>query len=244
MTHPTNNDIQEAKAYIRRRLEAELSMEHYLDSALVKAAKEIVNIAYKRNIPASLFSFNYDRFMASEIDEIIRKLVIQLEEYDYLMALSTDKADNNDLIPYINREINGITYTDRMGHYVSRFKLELQDFIAAGLVIGLSESEIMKEIRLSYKKPYNDSIISDRPHRGQGAYSRLLVLTRHTIADAWMYADMEQAIRMGAIGFYSFRGSSYHCQLCDDMANRFHTFAEPYPPYHPSCMCYAVPIYK
>lgn len=240
---PTQNDIKEAKSYIRQRLEAELKMEHYLNSALVKAAREIVELAYKWSIPPTLFSFNYDPFLSREIDKVITKLIYMIEDYDIKLATSTEKADKDTLVPYIYREIDGITYKERLNHYVSNFKLELQDFITAGLVTGLSKQDVLKEILSSYKNPYKNTIISDIPHKGYTSYKRLLLLTRHTIADTWAYADMEQAIKGGAIGFISYRGSNYPCQLCDDYAGRFHTFAEPYPPYHPNCMCYAVPIY-
>ena len=218
-------------------------MEHFLDRVLLNAAKEIVSLAYSRNIPATMFSFNYDPFLAVEVDRIIRKLIQDIEEYDFMLALSTDKSDESVLRPYMNREIGGITYQDRLFSYANRFKLEMQDLIGAGLMLGYGITKMKEAVSKSFKKPYINSIASDKPHRGQSSYHRLLVLTRHTIADTWMYADMEQAIRKGAIGFYSFRGSSYPCQLCNDMANRFHTFEEPYPPYHPSCMCYAVPVY-
>lgn len=241
---PSKADIEKAKAYLRQRLDAELRMEHYLDSVLVKAAREIVELAYKRSIPPTLFSFNYDPFMAAEIDRVIKKLTAQIEEYDFLMATSTPKSDKDKLLPYINREIDGITYSERLSNYTSRFKLELQDYIAAGLALGLSKQAAAREIVRTYKKPYWGTIISDREHRGTSSYTRLLLLVRYTIADAWMHADMEQALRSGAIGFYSYRGSSYPCAECDDHAGRFHTFAEPYPPYHVNCKCYAVPIYK
>ena len=244
MAQPTSDEIREAKAYLRRRLAAEVSMEHFLNRVLHNAAVELVSLAYRYNIPPTMFSFSYDPLLSLEAERIISKLMQDIEDFDFMMALSTDKSDRDTLIPYINREINGLTYKDRLWSYTSRFKLEMQDLIGAGLVLGYGLSKMKEEVVKSLKNPYVSTIASEKPHRGQSSYHRLLVLTRHTIADTWMYADMEQAIRKGAIGFYSFRGSSYPCQLCDDMASRFHTFAEPYPPYHPSCMCYAVPVYR
>lgn len=244
MEQPSSKDIQLAKEYLRRRVEAETRMEHRLESLLLAAATEIIALAYKRSIPPTLFSFSYDPFLSREVDEVIRKLLSQIEDYDIRLATSNGKAERSDLLPYIYREIDGITYSQRISHYTSRFKDELQHFIAAALVAGMSRQDLMDEVRKSYKRPSQSSLYHDREVRGQSAFHRLLLLTRHTIADAWMHADMEQAIRKGAIGFISRRGSNYPCQLCDDMANRFHTFAEPYPPYHPRCVCYAIPIYK
>lgn len=244
MVQPKQSDIKEAREYLRRRLAAEISMEHYLDRRLIAAAREIVDYAYSRHIPPTLFSFQFDPFLSTEVEHIIRKMIADIEEYDLLLATRTDREDSDILLPYIQRDIDGFTYHDRLTLYSNRFKTEVEQFIKAGLVAGLTKSALESVIAKSYKTPYKNTIISDVEHRGFTAYPRLLLLTRHTIADAWMHADMEYHLKRGAIGFMSYRGSSYPCQLCDDMAKVFHSFSEPYPPYHPNCCCYAVPIYK
>lgn len=244
MTQPSKTDIEEAKKYLRKRLSCELSMIAFLDARLLKAAKEIVSLAYKRNIPPTMFSFEYDIVLSHEVDAIIEKLTEEIREENYTLALSTNKTDKGLILEYITRDINGSSYSDRLKLYTDRFKMELEDFLVGGLMLGYSAYKTMDLIRKSYKDPYNNSVTSEYKRKGFTSYARMSLLVRHTIADAWMYADMEQAIRNGAIGFISYRGSSYPCSLCDDNAGRFHTFAEPYPPYHPHCVCYAVPIYN
>lgn len=244
MVQPKQSDIAQAKEYLRRRVAAEVSMEHYLDRRLLVAAREIIEYAYSRNIPPTLFSFEYDPFLAYEVNRIIRRLMQEIEDYEMAMVEYNGKESASSLTPYINREINGFTHQDRLSLYADRFKQEVGHFIKAGLLIGLASSVLEKLFAKSYKQPYKNTIISDVEHHGFTAYPRLLTLTRHTIADAWMHADMEYHVRNGAIGFISRRGSNYPCQTCDDMAARFHTFAEPYPPYHPHCVCYAIPVYQ
>lgn len=244
MSQATKNDIDKAKEYLRRRLSAEVSMEHYLDRKLSEAAKEIVSLACKRSIPPTLFSFSYDPFLTFEVDRIINKITDEIEEYDLLLATKTDREDKSVLLAYANRDINGVSYRQRLENYTLRFKLELQDLIGAGLLLGMAKSKLTNVVLSAYKRPYTNSIASDREHKGQSSYSRLLLLTRHTIADTWMHADMEYHRRLGAIGFIPYRGSSYPCDTCSDHAGRFHDFAEPYPPFHPRCVCYAVPIYQ
>ena len=244
MIQPKQSDIKEAREYLRRRLAAEVSMEHYLDRRLIAAAREIVEYAYSRNIPPTLFSFQYDPFLTYEVERIIRRLISEIEDYDFELADSTNRAEGESLLPYITREIDGFTYHDRLTLYSNRFRDEVEQFIKAGLVAGLTKSALESVIAKSYKTPYKNTIISDVEHKGFTAYPRLLLLTRHTIADAWMHADMEYHLRRGVIGFITYRGSSFPCQLCDDMAKVFHSFSDPYPPYHPNCCCYAVPIYK
>lgn len=236
MVQPRQNDIEKAKEYIRRRVAAEVSMEHYLDRKLLAAAQQIIELAYSRNIPPTLFSFEYDLGLATEVNRIIRKLVEEIEEYNDFMATTTDKAEKNTLLPYIHREINGSTYRDRLNLYGTKFKLELQQFIGARMVLGFDKKDTSQHIKAEYKHLKSE--------KGFSSYTRMLLLVRHTIADAWMHADMEYHRKKGAIGFITRRGSNYPCDTCSDYAGRFHTFAEPYPPLHPRCVCYAIPIYK
>lgn len=243
MTQPTSSDIAKAKEYLRKRVAAEVSMEHYLDRKLLAAALKIVRLAYKRNIPPTLFSFSYNPFLSVEIDKIINELVDEIEQYDISLALKTDKEDNNILLPYINREINGATYNDRLRNYAIRFKVELQDLIGAGLVLGYPLKKIEKTIKESYKEPYKNTIASHLYHKGQSAYHRLSVLTRHTIADAWMFGLFESARKGGAAGYFVYRGSSYPCSICDMMVG-FHPITDYVLPVHPNCKCFAVPVYK
>lgn len=51
MRQPTSKEIEEAKDYLRQRLNAELSMENNLLAIMYQAAKEIVAVSYKYNIP-------------------------------------------------------------------------------------------------------------------------------------------------------------------------------------------------
>lgn len=236
MVQPKQSDIAQAKEYLRRRLAAEVSMEHYLDRKLLAAAREIISLAYGRRIPPTLFSFEYDPFLSAEVTNIINALVDEIEEYNILVATMTDREDKGALVPYIYREIDGATYRDRLNLYGSKFKLELQHFIAAQMMLGFSKTDTSQHIAAEYKHL--------KEGKGYASYPRLLTLTRHTIADAWMHADMEYHLRRGAVGFITYRGSSYPCDTCSDYAGRFHTFAEPYPPLHVNCKCYAVPVYQ
>lgn len=244
MTQPKKDDIKAAKAYIRKRISAELGMTLFLDSMLLEAARKIVTLAYKRNIPPSLFSFDYDTILSHEVNTIIDTLTYNLYEEEITYATSTDRMNKDSLIGYILRDINGSSLLDRYKLYTNRFKMELEDFIIGGLALGYAASKTMGMIQKSYKNPYINPDMVEYKRKGFSSYNRLKLLSRHTIADAWMYADMEYYIMNGAKGFISYRGSSYPCDICSDMAGRFHTFAEPYPPYHPNCVCYAVPIFK
>ena len=55
MKQPTKKQIQDAKDFIKLRLQAEISMQSHLEELLVQAAKEIIDISFKYDIqPAML----------------------------------------------------------------------------------------------------------------------------------------------------------------------------------------------
>nr|DAV38598.1 MAG TPA: minor capsid protein [Caudoviricetes sp.] len=242
MIEPSDKEIQEAKDYIRLRLSAELSIQSHLEILMQKAAKDIIALSYKYNLPASSFRFSSNKSLQKEVNAILATLQDTIIEYTELLASATPKSDDSEIFPFLHRETFGDTLDGRTEKYVHRFKDEIQDFIAAGLLAHLSESGLLSEVWKYMKSPYSNPLVGTSTGRGQSAYHRLNTLTRFSIAEAWMHADMETAIRNGAIGFISMRGSSYPCSLCDDMTG-FHTFAEAYPPYHSKCCCIPIPIY-
>lgn len=243
MMQPKKNDIKTAKEYIRKRISTELRMNLFLDSKLIEAAKEIVSLAYKYNIPPTLFSFDYDTVLSHEVDSIINRLKDELYQEELLYATSTPRESSNVLIPYILRDINNSNFNDRLNLYTNRFKMELEDFIVGGLALGYSATKTIDLVMKSYKDPYVNPNMKERKRSGFSAYARLKLLTRHTIADAWMHADELWMQKNGAIGYMVYRGSSYPCSICDMMVG-YHPINDYVLPVHPNCCCYAVPIFK
>lgn len=237
---PTSKDITEAKEYLLKRLRAEQSIVLHTNKLIDEAVKNIINLAYTYNVPANMFSFEYDPALSLEVDFIINKLIDTLEEYTYELATYTNKENEKILQPYIYRSINGKTLTERMSEKKTSFKSEIGDIVKIALTLSLSKTKAITEALNALK---TQSRVIKPNTKGMRTFHALLLLERHTIADAWMYASERDMIRQGAIGFYSYRGSSYPCQTCDE--NRgFHTFADPFPPYHPRCVCFAVPVFN
>ena len=68
-------------------------------------------------------------------------------------------------------------------------------------------------------------------------------MARVTLQMAWMRSYRMDFEESGAVGFYVLRGSSYPCSLCDSKVG-FHVIDETdcFPPFHPNCCCYVIPI--
>ena len=58
MKQPTKKQIQDAKDFIKLRLQAEISMQSHLEELLVQAAKEIIDISFKYDIQPAMFRFS------------------------------------------------------------------------------------------------------------------------------------------------------------------------------------------
>ena len=92
----SDKDINEAKAFVLKRIEAEISMQKHLDEALLWAAKEIIRISYKYKIKASLFRFSTNRQLKEEVDKVMAKLREMLYEYTESLSVAVDVS--NDLV--------------------------------------------------------------------------------------------------------------------------------------------------
>lgn len=265
MNQPTSRDIDKAKDYLRQRLNAELSMKNNLIELMVKAAKEIVSISYKYNIPPEQFEFSYNTELQQEIDKVISLLLNMIEDYTETLAVATHTDEKEHIISFINRVSHGQTLSQRVKTYVERYKYELEAVVAAGLLLEIGESSLLQSVKNYFTQPYNNPYFLNAVKKGglsatriqtngvsfgvgrtNSSFTALDDVTNFAIAEGWMDYFSMIAKQNGAIGFMSYRGSSYPCQLCDYETTYFHVFenGDPVPPYHSHCCCYIVPIYK
>ena len=63
---PTRQQITDAKQYVLDRVEAELSSVSALDTRLLRAARDIIRIARKYNVPPERFRFSADTRLQRE----------------------------------------------------------------------------------------------------------------------------------------------------------------------------------
>lgn len=258
----TQKDIEDAKAFIRKRVEAEISMQKHLDEALLWAAKEIIRISKKYKIKASLFKFSANENLKKEVDAVIARLREMIYEYTELLSVAVDKNESESIRAFINEETYGHTLKERINTYTNRFKFEVEAFVAAGLAFGYGADKLLSTVRANMNAPYNNELFRNTVIRGGMAATRiktngisygqghsnsarnlLLTLTRNTIGAAWMNIFGIQAYNNGATGFYSFRGSSYPCRYCQDLVG-YHPIEDYHGQWHLNCRCFFVFVYE
>lgn len=254
---PTGDQIREAKRFLQTRIEAEISVKNNIEEYMIEAARKIIAVSQKYNISPRLFRFSSNESLREEVDEIIRELKDNIIYATEILSVYDREEDKGAILAFLNDERHGKTLKQRVNEYANRYKFELEAAIAAGIFLGKTGEGILSTIRRSLSVPYNNPDIKDSFGKGlsatrietrgmsygvgrsNSAYNLITTLSRNGIALAWMWWYGEQALRNGATGFYSFRGSSYPCALCDDMAG-FHPIQDYKYQWHIKCRCYFV----
>lgn len=251
MREPTREEIREAEKFIFKRIDAEITSTRRLDDYLYEYAEKIVKVALKYQIEPKLFRFSANSKMNDEINALLEELKLLLQDETYLLCQEYNK-ENGEIVGYINRNIEGKTFKERLNIYVHRFKMELEGAIALGLIASLSEKQIVEQIAKFMNAPYNNPHYNDywgvgmKASRartkgisyGVGRYNAsrnmLELLLRFTISSTWMH--FYGLDHPDSIGFVSMRGSSYDCPYCDEKVG-FHPIEEYQGQWHPRCKC-------
>ena len=256
MRKPTDKEINEAQDYVKQRLRAEISMQKNLNEALIQAAREIIVISEKYDIPPRMFRLSANWKLKSEIDKIISNLRKLIHEYTETLSVYDREEEKEEIIAFINKESHGKTLAERINIYCNRYRFEIESAIAAGLIAGISNKAIEDSIKNNLRSPYNnpyfrkavvegDSVatriqtdgISYGVGRSNSAFNSLNTLTRYAIGSSWMWYWGRIGEKNGATGFYSFRGSSYPCDECQSHAGVFQPMSAYYGEYHLHCKC-------
>lgn len=262
MRYPSDKEIEEAKEYIRKRLEAEHSIKNNLRAAMLRAAEKIISISRKYSIPPRMFRFSQDRNLKHEVEAVIADLRATIEDYTYTLAVATHNDKEDEVLAYITRNLYGKTFGERNAIYTNRYKYELEAAIAASMLAGTSKTDTLQLISNNLDHPYENTdfieavkvgnmnatrIQTDGVSYGVGrtnsSFTALSGLTVFAVAEGWMRYSYLLGEENGAKGFITFRASSFPCHICDEYAIRAHPMSDPYPPLHNHCVCGMAFIY-
>lgn len=252
MQQPSEKDVEAAKEYIRRRLDAERSMVYNLEKAMKRAAEKIVEICYSANISPQ--NFHYSDLSIrdqNKVDEVIKELQEEVGDYYETLAIADHEEDRYYLLPIICGEDRGLTFEERLEDYCNKYKNELMLLIGAGLFLGVAKKLLAKSIGENLKHPYANQLLAegiDAPLTyGRGKTNSMFTaignLTRFGIAKGWMKSWERSTSKNGCFGWIVRRGSSWPCDICNDNCG-FHSIEEGTGlPVHNHCCCVAIPVY-
>lgn len=248
----TDEELEEAKAYLRDRIRNERSMSADVERLLVIWAGYLLRALWNG---------------ASDdvIEELIADLVAQLLGDCELLAVDEHDRDM-DVLLYMNGERNGDTLEGRVRKRAGTFFDEVYAVFIAGQLLGKGREALLKSIRENLKAPWENEVLKEAralqqsgeidadfsfesPHFGKGveisSLGALQTITSYAVADAWTWWQREDALARGAKGYSVVRGSSYPCEECDMAASVFHLMSdtEHLVPLHLHCVCMIVYSY-
>lgn len=242
--------------YAIKRSQALRSCEARLQKILFSAARSIVLLSSKYGSGTQLtneaaFLAAARRITAKTADDIEKSI----ESYSLascdILKINTTRVEN-----LLSSNIYGKSSRERTVSYLRNFAEDIVRMSKAGIIMAYTPDKIMSAVRTGYKSPYTSSVITKAqrkdiniasPSYGKGiyraAYQNIIRAADGVIALAWGLAEQQYGQENGATGFTSHRGSSFPCPYCDDETTYVHRFGDPYPPYHPRCVCWVKFIY-
>lgn len=267
----TQKDIKEGKNFVLRREETAAALASLIDALLESAAERITKIAYRYGVDPQNFQITkkYNEAMFNDISDVLDQLEEQI--LDLTLAYSTKCTEDNNkkhlLLLWLatlgrnNRNLQQ-TLEDRLW----MFSRDLEAMIAVAKTIKLDATKAVNTIKsflhTAYQMPgmtaafknsalYKATYIRSRgikPYNQGNSNSEANNLVRFgkmTVQMGWMHYLRDEYEEKGAAGYMCFRGSTFHCPICDDVCNKFYSIDSQMPlPVHPSCCCYAVPVYE
>lgn len=242
--------------FASKRVQAQLNATTHVTDILWKTAENVVKAARKyRPYYQSKTISDVERY-EKEAVQIAIKAEKAIEKYVEAYSMASGKVlgfDAKDLVNnYLKKEVFGKTYIQRNSSYLYDFANDVVSLVKAGVSLRYDENKIIGAVRKSYKDPYNNSVMTKAsregkyamtiPHRGQGiyaaSYENIIRNVQNTINLSWGQVEIEYGRSVNAVGYRTYRNSSYPCDICDEIASRPHRMSEGMLiPAHHRCLC-------
>jgi hypothetical protein len=257
MRRYTEEELEDAKDFLRRRIDSELSMKHDVEELLGQYAILLLRLL--------------DRAATqSRINALLDELIAQLLEDCYILGVDDNPLRHNAILLWMNSERGGDTLEGRVRKRVKTFFNEVFAVYAAYRLLGMDTGleALAATIVANMKSPWENPVLVEvreaiasgavggdieefeAPHFGRGvevsSAGALETITGFAVADAWMWWGHEEALSNGANGYYVVRGSSYPCEECNSHTGIFYPIDDENnrPQYHQNCCCMVVYTYK
>lgn len=260
------NESSRSVNFALKRAQAQQNAESHIAKLLFAAAKRIVALAQTYRMGLKGFTPTDD--FNKRAQQITRETEKEIEEYITAYAKAAAKVlapDDEDLqatilsqlSSYLKGNIFGKTVGERNSSYLENFAQDIIRMCQAGYAMGYTQDQLLSAVRTGYKTPFSSSVITKAqrkniniptPSYGRGiyhsAYQNIIRNATATIALAWGVAERQYGTSNNAIGFRVFRGSSYPCETCQSQVGYVHKMSDDMPPYHCSCKCWTIFVYK
>lgn len=217
-------------------------------------------------------SYKNKNISEEKVSGIIEGLQKELFNIIYIRCLNADaiahekeKETRTDkyVLAFFSLEVSGLTIQDRIKNYSQQIRYEIEAYITAGINRGMNPVQILNSYLTWLKNPFASPLILEAIRKGilknEALLNKISILQKnkyksalnnlvrlhqdsiiraynHTINSIWL-------ANKNIVGWYTVRGSSYPCTVCDMNIGLFHSKDEFFYGYHPRCCCLMLPVY-
>ena len=162
------------------------------------------------------------------------------------------QEDVEDALEYSEGDISGEDMIYRLDRQADHLRDLLEGWLVAAAACSLTKEQVIRNLWAHLADPASSKYWKQaglkQPRWGRGfqldLLSAMTVIQQDMINRSFQYARIRSFQRSGAIGYRTIRQSTFYCPLCDEMSKKIWSFDELVLPYHPRCVCKAIPVFN
>lgn len=267
----TDKRVKEAMKYMDRVVDLMALSDTDIKAIIRRNTKKLIDKACTYKSLDISFQFPANDNLEQAVSEILDQTRTQLFNAIYISCYNADYIAHEKegethtdkyLLAFLGLHIAGQTIEDRIRVYINQFRSEIEAYIAIGISKNMNPAQILNYYLSWLKNPlssplileairkqgYAANLITSRgisyKNKYKSAFNSLLRLQQDSTIRAYNHAISSiWQNNPNIAGWYTVRGSTYPCDICDDNAGVYHTSDDFFYGYHPRCCCIMLPVY-
>ena len=241
---PTQQELNDGKAYVRRRNETALALTALVEDILLELLEDIFRLCYNDNTKGEDFKIDLNEAIFEKISELMDEAADDILEYikEYATKCTTNESRIYMLILYIlSLGRNKMRFEKTLQTYMKRYLYDIEALIAAYKYAGYNMPTALVKAKNAYRNVYQQPEVKAAYKvptmkamyiRSKGIHydfqtgiatvglssngsTNVIYLAETTLKMAWNRSEALDFKEKGAVGYYQLRGSNYPCQMCD-----------------------------
>lgn len=241
---PTQQELNDGKAYVKRRNEIALALTSLIEGILLDILEEIFRLCYNSNTKGEDFKIDGDDAVFEKISELMDEACDEILEYikEYATKCTESESRAYMLVLYIlSLGRNKMNFERTLQNYMRRYLYDIEAMIAAYKYAGYSLPMALVKAKNAYRNVYQQPEVKAAYKvptmkamyiKSKGIHydfqtgiatvglsangsTNVIYLAETTLKMAWNRSEALDFKENGAVGYYQLRGSNYPCQMCD-----------------------------
>lgn len=241
---PTQQELNDGKAYVKRRNEVALALTSLIEGILLDILEEIFRLCYNSNTKGEDFKIDGDDAVFEKISELMDEACDEILEYikEYATKCTESESRAYMLVLYIlSLGRNKMNFERTLQNYMRRYLYDIEAMIAAYKYAGYSLPMALVKAKNAYRNVYQQPEVKAAYKvptmkamyiKSKGIHydfqtgiatvglsangsTNVIYLAETTLKMAWNRSEALDFKEKGAVGYYQLRGSNYPCQMCD-----------------------------